>query len=314
MKLTVYIPCYNAEKSVGDTLRSLLDQSRQPDEILVIDDGSTDKTVEIVSKYPVRLLRHDRNRGLAAARNTAFINASYELVGAVDADVYPSRDWLEQLLLHFDESHVAGTGGRLIENFRQTPPDAWRSIQLCQDLGEQRIIIEGTSHKCIGGFGTIFRKSAVQEIGGYNERYRTNYEDVDLCKRLVRAGHKLIFEPKAVAYHLRRDTVGSVIRTAWQWDFYLHYLKGGYNNIWLKILFNFRFARVLVWNHIRSGHFSLLPIDLRLAFQHSVMDLRYYFSPARLSHVDPSSSKSTIYIPWPFRNYLKDRSEYVVQD
>jgi glycosyltransferase involved in cell wall biosynthesis len=305
MKLTVYIPCYNAEKYVGDTIKSLLDQSYPPDEILVIDDGSTDETAEIVSKYAVRLIRHDRNRGLAAARNTAFRNATHEFVGAVDADVYPARDWLEQLLLHFNEGQVAGTGGRLIEAFRHTPADAWRAIQLSQDLGEQRIVIEGTSHKCIGGFGTILRKSAVQEIGGYNERYRTNYEDVDLCKRLVRAGHRLIFEPKAVAYHQRRDTVRSVIRTAWFWDFYFHYFNGGYNNIWLKILFNFRFARVLARKHIRSGHLALIPIDFRLPFQHSVMDLRYHFSSSRLTHLDAARSQSTMYIPWPFRNYLK---------
>lgn len=305
MKLSVYIPCYNAEKYLDKSIRSLLDQTRPPDEILIIDDGSTDQSVEIASRFPVKVVRHDRNKGLAAARNTAFRNASHELVGAIDADVYPDKDWLEQLLVHFDDPCVVGTGGRLLEAFRETPADAWRALQLCQDLGEERIVIEGDSRKCLGGFGTILRKSAVQEIGGYNESYRTNYEDVDLNGRLVRAGHRLIFEPRAVAYHQRRDTIPSVIRTAWNWDFYFHYFNGGYNNVWLKILFNFRFARALAWNHIRTGRLALLPIDLRLPLQHSRMDLRYHFSPARLAPVEAAPGLSEVYIPWPFRGVLK---------
>ena len=305
MKLSVYIPCYNAGNYLEKSIQSLLAQTRPPDEILIIDDGSTDRTAQIASRFPVKLVRHERNMGLAAARNTAFRNAAHELVGAVDADVYPDKAWLEHLLVHFDDPRVVGTGGRLIEAFRETPADAWRALQLCQDLGQKGIVIEGNSLKCLGGFGTILRKSTVQEIGGYNENYRTNFEDVDLNGRLVRAGHRLIFEPRAVAYHQRRDTVGSVIRTAWHWDFYFHYFNGGYNNIWLKTLFNFRFARALVWNHARAGRFALLPVDLRLPFQHSRMDLKYHFSPARLAPVQAAPDRSAVYIPWPLRSVLK---------
>jgi len=302
MKLSLYIPCYNAAEYLEKSIGSLLGQTRPPDEILIIDDGSTDKSVEIASSFPVKLIRHERNKGLAAARNTAFKNAAHELVGAIDADVYPDKDWLEQLLLPFSDLRVVGTGGRLIEAFRETPADAWRALQLSQDLGEERIIIGGHSHKCLGGFGTILKKSVVQEIGGYNENYRTNFEDVDLCRRLVQAGHKLVFEPRAVAYHQRRDTIRSVIRTAWNWDFYFHYFNGGYNRIWLKIFFNFRSARALIWKHVRSGHFALLPIDLRLPFRHSQMDLHYHFSPARLAPVNAGPVRASVYIPWPFRS------------
>lgn len=310
MNLSVYVPCYNAENYLEKSIQSLLAQTRPPDEILIIDDGSTDRTAEIAAKFPVKLVRHERNKGLAAARNTALRNATHELVGAIDADVYPNKDWLEHLLAHFDDPRVVAAGGRLIEAFRDTPADAWRALQLSQDLGEEKIVIEGDSHKILGGFGTILRKSAVQELGGYNENYRTNFEDVDLNGRLLRAGHRLIFEPRAVAYHQRRDTIPSVIRTAWNWDFYFHYFNGGYNRIWLKILFNFRFGRALAWNHLRAGSFALLPIDLLLPFQHSRMDLKYHFSPARLARVDAAPGRSAVYIPWPFRSYLVRRSAH----
>src|SRR5215469_385954 len=137
MMLSVYVPCYNAENYLEKSIQSLLAQTRPPDEILVIDDGSTDRTAEIAAKLPVKLVRHEQNKGLAAARNTAFRNATHELVGAIDADVYPDKDWLEHLLAPFDDPRVVATGGRLIEAFRDTPADAWRALQLCQDLGEE---------------------------------------------------------------------------------------------------------------------------------------------------------------------------------
>lgn len=305
MGLTVYIPCFNVEKYIETSIRGLLGQTRPPDEILVIDDGSTDRSVEIASRFPVRVIRHERNWGLAAVRNTAFANAAHELVGAIDADVFPEADWLERLLAHFHDQRVVAAGGRLLEQFRDTPADQWRFLHLCQDMGENRIDIEWPSHRRLGGFGTILRKSEVAEVGGYNESYRTNYEDCDMCERLLRAGHKLVFEPLAVAHHQRRDNARSIVRADWRSEFYVHYFNGGYNNIWLKLLFNFRWARILALKHIRMGRPSLLTIDARLPWVLSKMDVQYYFSSARLPHVDVAPDQSARYFPRPFRHQVK---------
>jgi len=307
MKLTVYIPCYNAARFIEASIHALLDQTRPPDEILVIDDGSSDNSAELASRLPVRVIRHGQNKGLAAARNTAFANATHPFVGAIDADVLPDPTWLEYLLTHFADSHVVGTSGRLIEAHHSTPADAWRAIHMTQDLGLERIDIEHPSHKRLGGFGTIFRKEAVLSVGGYNEHYRTNYEDVDLCARLLAAGHKLIFEPRAVAFHQRRDSIRSVIRTSWHWDFYFHYFRGGYNRVLLKVLLNFRSARVLAWSHVRSRRFSLLLVDLPLPWVLSAMDLRYHFSSRRLPSVAATREQSAMYVPWPFRKLARGR-------
>ena len=301
MKLTVYIPCYNAARFIEASIQALLAQTRPPDEVLVIDDGSSDNSVKLASCFPVRVIRHEKNKGLAAARNTAFVCATHPFVGAIDADVLPDPTWLEYLVEHFVDPRVAGVGGRLIEAHRSTPADAWRAEQMPQDLGLERIDIEQPSHRRLGGFGTICRKEVVLSVGGYDEKYRTNYEDVDLCARLLAAGHKLVFEPRSIAYHQRRDSIRSVIRTSWHWDFYFHYFQGGYNRIWLKVLLNFRSARVLVWNHLRSRKLSLLSVDILLPFILSAMDLQYHFSSRRLPKIVPQSSQSDLYIPWPFR-------------
>ena len=308
MKLTVYIPCYNATRFIEASIRALLHQTRPPDEVLVIDDGSSDNSAEVASRFPVRIIRHGENKGLAAARNTALANATHPLVGAIDADVLPAPTWLEHLLTHFADPHVVGTSGRLIEAHHSSPADAWRATQMTQDLGLERIDIEQPSHRRLGGFGTIFRKEAVLSVGGYNEKYRTNYEDVDLCARLLAVGHKLVFEPRAVAFHQRRDSIRSVIRTSWHWDFYFHYFQGGYNRIGLKLLQNFRAMRSLAWNHIRAKRHSLLLVDLLMPWIHSWMDLQYYFSRDRLPRVNADPRHSAIYLPWPFRNFRRGRS------
>jgi len=196
----------------------------------------------------------------------------------------------------------------LIEAYRTTPADAWRAEQMTQDLGLERIDIEQPSHRRLGGFGTIFRKEAVLGVGGYDEKFRTNYEDVDLCSRLLAAGHKLIFEPRAVSLHQRRDSIRSVACTSWHWDFYIHYFQGGYNRVWLKVLLNFRLARVLIWNHLRSKKLSLLLVDLPLPFILSTMDLRYHFSSRCLPKIADQSGQSDLYIPWPFRKLRKGRA------
>ena len=304
-KLTAYIPCYNVEAHVESAIQALLRQTRPPDEILIIDDGSTDRTLEIASRHPVRVIRHGSNKGLAAARNTAFLHARCGLVAALDADVAPSPDWLERLLEAFADPRVAGSGGRLIEKHTDTAADEWRALQLSQDLGETRIEIVWPSHKRLGGFGTIFRKEAVRQAGGYDESLSTNYEDVDMSERLLRARHKLIFEPRAVAYHLRRDTLASVVRTAWRWNFWIHYRQGGYNNIWLKALMNFRWARALMTQHVTSGRLRLLPIDAALPWKHTYWDLRYHFSSRRLPPGVAKGEVSAMYWPWPLRPLLR---------
>lgn len=307
MDVTAYIPCFNGARYLSQSIPAILNQTCPPDEILIIDDGSTDDSVEVASRYPVRIVRHEKNQGLAVARNTALANARRPFLAAFDVDAVADPRWLEFLLQAFRDDSVAGAGGRLIEKHASSPPDLWRSLQLGQDLGETPIEISWPMPKRLGGFGTVFRVDVLRKLGGYDLRFRTNYEDVDLSIRALQAGHKLFFDPRAVMHHMRRDTFSSVLRTSWRWDFYTHHFHGGYNNLPLKLLFNFRSARVLAWQHAKKRRYSLLPLDLALPFVHSYHDLRYRFSPARLPVVqpDPASEIYKLYFPRPLRSFMR---------
>ena len=135
-------------------------------------------------------------------------------------------DMLKYMMMEFENALpvVVGVGARLLERHTETPPDHWRFCHLSQDSGPHRV----APRDAISGAKTLFRRDAVLGVGGFDERYRTNYEDVDVCRRLRAAGHELVATPYALAGHLRRDTARSVLRTAWNYVFWATHEAGFY--------------------------------------------------------------------------------------
>ncbi len=214
-KLSLYIPCYNVERHIDSCMEGVLRQTYPATEIIIIDDGSTDETVSIASRYPVKIASHGHNKGLAAARNSGIRAATYDLVASLDADCVPKSDWLEKLLDCLEDHTVAGAGGKLVETNRVRLPDRWRTFNMRQHWGDDFI----RNPAFLFGNNTLYRKSVLQEAGFYNERLRTNFEDVAMSETITRAGHTLVYQPEAFVEHLRTDTLSSVIRTNWKWRF-----------------------------------------------------------------------------------------------
>src|ERR1035437_9820650 len=90
MKVSVVIPAYNEEKYIGACLDSLMDQKEKPDEIIVVNNNSTDNTAKIVKKYPVRLINEEQ-QGMIPARNRGFNEAKFEIIARTDADTILPR-------------------------------------------------------------------------------------------------------------------------------------------------------------------------------------------------------------------------------
>jgi N-acetylglucosaminyltransferase len=291
VRVSVYIPAYNVAEFLAASIESLLSQSLPPDEILVIDDGSQDASAEIAARYSqVRLIRHERNLGLAAARNTAFRSARNELVAALDADCVADVNWLASLAAHLADPKITGAGGRLKEGVDRTVADRWRAAHMAQEWGPEPI----REPKFLFGCNNLMRKSAVLAAGGYDEAMRTNGEDADLSRRLRARGGQLLYDSHARATHLRHDTTRSVLDGCWRWRLFgsrwysqgvsLRRLAGHA----LKI--HPRYFAGLASSDLRARRFELLGIDFLTLIYFPYCEFRLW----RISRTNPSALPSHI--------------------
>jgi glycosyltransferase involved in cell wall biosynthesis len=184
--ITTIIPCYNAAPYLSETLDSVLAQTRPVDEIIVVDDCSTDESREIACRYPVKLLQTARNSGHATARNLGIAAAQGGIIAWLDADDYWEPNHLEVvagLLDRFPEAAVAFSTVQLFGN-----PTDLSSIfprqSPCNYLPAW-VFWESLVNTIVPAMSAIVRREALLEIGGYSTQVRIA-PDFDLWLRLSR--------------------------------------------------------------------------------------------------------------------------------
>lgn len=201
--ISVIIPAYNAEDTLGSCLTALQVQSLACDqyEIIVVDDGSTDQTEEVARQYGVRLI-HQPNAGPAAARNRGAQAAQGELLLFTDADCEPVPDWIERMVEPFHDPDVAGAKG--VYRTRQKELVA-RFVQ--REYEDKYIRM--SRQDCIDfvdTYSAAYRRDVFLANGGFDALFPTaSVEDQELSFRLARKGYRLVFAPVAAVYH-RHDT------------------------------------------------------------------------------------------------------------
>ncbi len=196
--VTIFIPCYNGGKFLPAALASIAAQTFRDFETIVVDDGSTDaETIAFLDRMPptIRLVRQ-LNKGLAAARNTAFAEARGEFVLPLDCD-----DRLEPTLLE-----------ETVPVLRAAPADVgFVATDLTLSGARQGpSVIEFDAftqlfHNQLH-YSLLLRKSAWAKVGGYDETMRSGYEDWEFNVRLIDAGYRGIVIPKPLfVYYVSAD-------------------------------------------------------------------------------------------------------------
>lgn len=225
--VTLYVPCFNAAAHLPEVLAAAFAQSYPLTEVLVIDDGSTDDSVAVAARFPVRVITVGRNQGLAHARNVAIGAAKTEYLASLDSDVVADPQWLERLMLQFEAERLstdtglatlAGVMGRLSERHDVGLANQWRVVHCAQHHGDERLHDAPECYGCNG----VWRRDVLIRVGGFDERYRANGEDSDLSQRVRALGCRLGYEPLARCSHMRRDTLESILNTAWRYHVPFH--------------------------------------------------------------------------------------------
>lgn len=213
--VSVIIPVLNGADTIGDTLTALVHQAGTPadPEIIVVDNGSTDGTLDVVRQFDVTWLTECK-RGPSAARNRGLNHARGEVAAFLDADTVPTRRWLNEITSPFADSNVLLVGGQLRDYISRTPPERFMS-QMGAFQFEYRIFREGFPH--VSSSNMAVRRSAALAIQGWDETFLTA-EDFDFTLRLVRHFRcPVIRPPGAILMNRHRRTDDGLRQQAWSY-------------------------------------------------------------------------------------------------
>ena len=235
---SVVVPALNAEATLPDLLAALKAQAgvAGPYEIIVVDNGSTDRTADIASSCGVTLLRQPI-RGPAAARNMGLSHARAEIIACTDSDTIPTRRWLASLLSAFGYAETIQVTGPILG--WQPTTAAERFVSARRVFDPERTAAHPI-HPFAHGMNVAVRRSAALEIGGWDQTM-TSGEDVDFSIRLrKRFGSDIRFIEQALLFHRHPSTDEALWRQA-RWH------GAGY------ALVHQRHQDVLPWSVWRSG-------------------------------------------------------------
>ncbi len=198
--LTVIIPAYNEAASITDTIRSLQEQTRLPDEIIVVDDCSTDGTGDIAGNLGVTVVRPARNTGSkAGAQNFALPMVKTKFVMAIDADTTLEPEAIAKLQPAFDDPGVAAACGFVLPRRVRTLWERGRYIEYLFAFTFYKQVQDYYGKPMISsGCFSMYRTRVLLAHSGWSTR--TLAEDMDLTWSFYQAGHKVRFIPQAVAY------------------------------------------------------------------------------------------------------------------
>ena len=207
-RVSVVVCAYNAERTMAACLASL-EKLNYPDyEVVVVNDGSTDRTLEISERFAYCRIISQPNKGLSVARNVGADAATGEIVAYTDSDCVADPDWLTYLVAKMETAQLMACGG---PNFPPPEDSLVPAAVAVSPGGPTHVLLSDDVAEHIAGCNMAFRRDVLLRMGGFDPVYRAAGDDVDICWRFQDAGYTIGFSPAAVVWHFRRNTVKAYI-------------------------------------------------------------------------------------------------------
>lgn len=230
-KVSVIIVSYNSEDFIEKclvSLRVIAKQSLLGSEIIVLDNGSTDKTAEIIEKFPeIKLIKSNENLGFAKGNNKAVKEASGDYLFFLNPDteipkpasqgeqVRDDANFFYELISFYGKTSDVGIvaprlvmeNGQVQSSVRKLPTilGAFKEYILGMQNEYSQYVPDGSSPvevEMVYGAAMLIKKDLFEKMGGFNEKYFLYYEDADLCKRVRESGKKIFYHPGVSVKHL----------------------------------------------------------------------------------------------------------------
>ncbi len=235
--VSVVVPVLNGEPTVGDCLASLLRMDFSPNdrEILVVYTPSRDRTLEIIGRYPVRILVEER-LGVGYARNTGIEASRGQFVAFTDADCLASTGWLAELMEGFSDESAAAVQGEVVPYPPRTPVERYAARRKPMQTRWVRARRDGWF---LSGCVAV-RRSVFNQIGLFDTAFPWGAEDMEFGWRLLMADLPILHRPKAVVFHRNRMTCRAL------WRQHAGYAEG-------QVLLRRKYPNEVSWGWRREG-------------------------------------------------------------
>lgn len=214
--VSAIIPTWNRADLLQAVLKNLARQTRPPEQVIVVDNGSCDDTPQVIEEFAVESIVFPENRGFAVAVNEGIRQAKGDWLLIVNNDVVLEPEWLQRLLDTAEQEHAPFAAGKLLR------PDGPGVVDGSWDLVSRA----ACAWRC--GYGrpdgevwstprriffapmtaALFHRSVFERVGLLDERFESYYEDVDFGVRCMLAGIEGVYDPRAVALHKSKTTFG----------------------------------------------------------------------------------------------------------
>jgi len=253
--VSVVVPTYNRCNMLGNCLNSLFAQTYPANklEVIVVNDGSTDRTEDILRKYENKApcafkWMTIKNKGSASARNQGIKKSKGELICFIDDDCIATRTWVENLIKKFRDDEIVGIGGKIQTHKAENIFEKYGML-----MDQEKTIKENSG---IITSNCAFRKKILEKIDGFDENLR-NLEDFDLGLRARMQGWELSYSPKAIVWHRHRSNLKQLLKQHYFQGIGLAVLCKKHNFFPLKYQLYLRLLRAVKFFILLSTHLLL---------------------------------------------------------
>jgi glycosyltransferase involved in cell wall biosynthesis len=220
-KVSIIVPVKNGAEKIKDLLDSLMHVDYEKDklEIIVVDGNSTDATMEIVSKYPVKIVTEEK-LGVNVARNTGIKNSSGEIIIFTDHDCVVPENWVKEIVKNFRDPSVGCVGGKVLRyNNDSLSLYADESIVPVMRIFENDLVISKIRSPFCYPVGCNFavKREAIEKAGLFDERFKYGFDELEFAERICNKGYKIVLTPNITVQHKHRSTLSELLRQTFRY-------------------------------------------------------------------------------------------------